>query len=848
VTTANQKLLFAVLAFCSLAFQTLTASGQKTGIIRGTVTDQNGKPMPNVNIAVFGEPGGTISDDAGKYSLKIAADADVIVAFSFVGYNLQRLTVRLKEDEVRELNRMMELGELILPVVNISDQKAREAGIIRLNPKSIEAIPTPSGSFERVLATMPGVTMPSELSSQYFVRGGNYDENLVYVNDFEIYRPLLVRSGQQEGLSFINSDMVNSVTFSAGGFDAMYGDKMSSVLDVKYRKPVKFAGAINGSLLGGGVQLEGITKNKKLSYLAGIRYKSNQYLLKSLETKGEYKPSFLDMQANVNYSFSERTELSLLGNYSRNKYRVVPATRETEFGTINQALRLTIYFEGQEVDQFETAMGGISLTHFLNERFRIKFLTSAFTTQETESFDILGQYFLDELERDLGSDQFGEAAFSRGVGSFLDHARNRLSANVYNAELKGTNYLYESEFQWGIKFQHEEITDKLNEWQYLDSAGYSLPHPRDNPGQAGPYNQQIILQDVLKAKNEITSGRVYGYVQYNRSFGAEKRTSFTIGMRGHYSGLNKDLVGGPRATISYHPAWRRNLLFRASAGYYFQPPFYREMRNIEGNVNTDLKAQRSVHFVLGSDYQFLAFGREFKLVSEFYYKQLHNLVPYKVENLRIRYFGENISKGYAAGADFRVNGEFVPGTESWISLSLLKTREDLINDFYYDYYNSDGEKIIRGFTFNNIPTDSIRREPGYIPRPTDQRVTFSMFFQDYIPKFPTYKMHMTLVFGSGLPFGPPGNERYRDILRVPFYRRVDIGFSKIFIDEDNPKKYRLKWANHIRSLWLSLEVFNLLQVNNTISYIWISDITNRTYAVPNFLSARTINVRLNLKF
>ncbi len=819
---------------------------QQTGTVYGVVKDPSGLPKANVNVAAVGLPGGAATDDRGAYSLEVPAQTDITIAFSHLGFQMQRVSVRLRAGERRELNRQLSAGEENLPTVVVSDERSREAGIIRIDPRTIEAIPTPSGSFESVLKTLPGVNMPSELSSQYFVRGGNYDENLVYVNDFEIYRPLLVRSGQQEGLSFIHPEMVNAVNFSAGGFAAEYGDKLSSVLDVSYRKPDKFGGTVYGSLLGGGLHLEGASK--RFSYLTGVRYKSNQYLLNSLETKGEYKPSFLDFQSSLNYRISDRTSMAFLGHYARNKYRVVPETRETEFGTINEALRLTIYFDGQEVDQFETGMGGISLTHFPTDSLKLKFLASAFRTVESESFDILGQYFLDELERDLGSDEFGESVASRGVGSLLDHARNELSADVYNFEHRGALYGYRSELNWGIKYQHEAFDDELREWSYVDSAGYSLPHPRDQAGQPGPYSQQIELQDVLRTDISLTNERVHGFVNYNRLLGTERRVSVTAGWRAHYAALNGELVTGPRLLFSYKPPWRRNLVFRGAAGYYYQPPFYRELRNLEGGINPDVKAQRSIHFVAGGDYQFLAFGREFKLVSEFYYKKLDNLVPYKVENLRVRYFAANNSSGYATGADFRVNGEFVPGTESWISLSILKTEENLSDDFYYDYYNASGEKIYPGYTADNAATDSLLRFPGNLPRPTDQRVTFSMFFQDYIPRFPSWKMHMTLVFGTGLPFGPPGNDKYQDVFRVPYYRRVDIGFSKTFIDEDNPRQSRLKWANRIRSLWVSLEVFNLLQVNNTISYIWISDITNRSYAVPNFLSARTINLRVNMRF
>lgn len=840
-----KKILLFLVIF---SFEHSLAQVQKFATVYGTITDTKGVPLFGVNISEFGESKGATSDEKGNYSLQVPAEKEITIAISNHGYNTEKIILTLAENEKREISKKLSSLSQVLPQVEISDQKARATNLVRIDPKSISQLPTVSGSFEDILKTLPGVISNNELSSQYSVRGGNYDENLVYVNDIEIYRPFLVRSGQQEGLSFINSDMVSSILFSAGGFEAIYGDKMSSVLDIRYRKPVKFAGSANASLLGGGVHLEGITKNKKFTWLTGIRYKSNQYLLKTLETKGEYKPSFTDAQAYLTYRLTKKTELAFLGNYSKNKYRVVPVNRETDFGTINQALRLTVYFDGQEVDNFETMLGALSLTHYANDNLRLKFITSLFRTQESEKFDILGQYFLDELERDLGSEEFGDVSFNRGVGSYLDHARNELNGFVYNAEHKGDYRYGNSELQWGIKFQHEDITDKLNEWKYVDSAGYSLPHPRDSIGQQGPDNQQIILQNVLKTKINLVSNRYSAYVQNNWVLGTEKRMTLTAGLRASYWDVNKDFTGGPRFTFSYKPKWKRNFVLRASSGFYFQPPFYRELRDLDGKLNTNLKAQRSIHFVAGSDYQFLAWGREFKFVSEFYYKLLNDLVPYKIENLRIRYFADNNSKGYATGADFRINGEFVQGTESWVSLSILKTQEDIINDFYYDYYNSDGEKIIKGYTLNSTVFDSIRHEPGYLARPTDQRVTFSMFFQDYLPKFPSYKMHMSLVFGTGLPFGPPGLDRYKDRLRVPNYRRVDIGFSKTFIDEDQPKKHRLKFANRLQSLWVSLEVFNLLQVSNTVSYLWVADVTNRFYAVPNYLSARTINVRLNVKF
>ncbi len=833
--------LFAVLT-STLAF------AQDKAIVKGNVVDEAGKKLFGVNVSVLGFPGGSSTDDNGSYQIEVPSGKDIELAFSFIGMQLKRIPARLEPNESLSLDIIMQKSSTPLPAVEVKDRQRTPVTFIKLDPKSVEQIPNASGNFEAILKTFPGVVSNNELSSQYSVRGGNYDENLVYVNDVEIYRPYLIRSGQQEGLSFINPDMVESVLFSAGGFDAAYGDKMSSVLDITYRRPEKFGGSVYLGLQGAGFHLEGLSKNERFSYLTGVRYKTNQYILRSLETKGEYKPNFADAQALLNYKLTKRTEISLLGNYSFNQYQVVPENRETEFGTVNEALRLTIYFDGQEVDKYNTLTGAVTLSHNVTDSFNIKFIASAYRSDENESFDILGQYFIDELENDLSSDNFGDVAFNRGIGTFLDHARNELDINVYSFEHKGSLQSQVVDWKWGARYQHEKINDLISEWNYIDSAEYSLPHPPDNIGGAGDPNQLIELQEVIKTRSKLSSNRMSGFIQGSLLLGKSELFSVTGGLRANYWDLNDELVISPRASIAFFPDWEKRWNFRFATGIYFQPPFYRELRDFQGNVHTDVKAQKSIHFILGADHTFLAWGREFKFVTEGYYKKLENLVPYKIDNLRIRYFGENNSDGYATGVDFRINGDFVPGVQSWASLSFLKTEEDIRNDDYYKYYNSDGDLIVPGYTFNDIPTDSSLVSPGNIARPTDQRLTFSLFFQDYLPKFPTFKMNLTLVYGTGLPFGPPGEDRYKDLLRFPSYRRVDIGFQKIIIDEDNPKDHRLKFANKLKSLWIGLEIFNLLQVNNTVSYLWVTDVTNRTYAVPNYLSARTLNLRLQARF
>ncbi|MEP7264901.1 MAG: TonB-dependent receptor, partial [Bacteroidota bacterium] len=654
----------------------------------------------------------------------------------------------------------------------------------------------------------------------------------------------LVRSGQQEGLSFINSDMVSSISFSAGGFSAAYGDKLSSVLDIKYKRPEQFKGSVYGSLLGGGFNLEGINKKKKIFYLFGLRQKSNQFLLKNLDTKGEYKPSFTDIQSLVNFKLSNKTELSFLGNYSRNRYEVIPQDRETQFGNIGEALKFTVFFEGREIDRYAATQGALSLLHQPDSAVQLRLTTGVFYTQEQEYFDVIGAYRLDELEKDLGSSGFGEVAFNRGVGAFLNHARNDLNALVYYAEHKGLYIMDKAVLSWGLKAQHESINDNLDEWIYRDSADFSVSHPADHPGDTLFVDQQIVLNDVIKSEADLNSNRFSSFIQLNRTF---ENVTVTAGVRATYWDINSELDISPRVSMQWKPTWNKHLAFHAATGFYYQPPFYRELRNSKGELNLDIKSQRSIHFVIGSDYQFLAWGREFKLTAEAYYKQLHNLIPYKTDNLRLKYYATNSSDGYAYGADMRINGEFVNGIESWVSVSYLKTEEDIRNDYIYSYYNSDGDKI----TSNVPPQDTVlstKVAAGYIPRPADQRVIFSLFFQDYLPKFPTFRMHMTLLFGTGLPFGPPGADRYRDIIRMPTYRRVDIGFSKIIIDEDKENKSRLPVFKKLTSLWFSLEVFNLLQVNNTVSYTWITDVTGRQYAVPNYLSSRLINAKFTAKF
>lgn len=818
------------------------AQAQSTATVSGKLTSADGEPLEDISVSIFGSSQQAVfTNNKGEYTYTVPADKEIVIVFSGVGYVQQQKTVNLKPGEKLVLNRSMEFKNTI-GVVEVTDEN-RYQEITRLDPINITHIPTASQDFNAILFTLPGVSSRNELSSSYSVRGGNFDENLVYVNGIEVYRPFLTRSGQQEGLSFINPDMVSSVLFSAGGFEAKYGDKMSSVLDVQYRTPRKFAGTVSGSLLGSSLHLEGIDKSHRFTWMLGARYKTNKYLLGKLDTKASYKPFFADIQLYSTYDLNTNWELDFLGNYASNKYQTIPESRETDFGTLNEALRLKIYFDGQEVDKFNTMMGALSAVYHPDYRkVNLKFIGSAFRSKESEAFDIQGQYYIADLETDFGKPTFGQEVGERGVGTFLNHARTNLEAYVFSGEHKGTyNYSKEKQLLWGVKYSHEIINDKLSEWKYVDSAGFSLPITE-------PHGD-IQLQDVVKQKIDLNSNRLSGFVEgiYNHETKDTAQLSATLGLRANYWDLNKQALVGPRGTIGLKPNWKRDFLFKFSSGYYYQPPFYRELRDYNGNINYNIKAQTSIHFVLSSDYNFKAWRRPFKFVAEAYYKYLDNLIPYEIDNVRIRYSAKNNAKGYATGIDMKVNGEFVKGLESWFSLSVMQTQEDIKDDHYFEYYNSDGEKIVPGYTYNNVAVDSVEFKPGYIPRPTDQRVTVGLFFQDKMPRLPDLKMHLNLLFGSGVPFGPPGSQRYEQVLRMPAYRRVDIGFSYQLLKETRTVKPKNP-ARYLKSIWLSLEVFNLLGTNNTVSYIWVEDVTSRQYAVPNYLTQRQLNLRTIIKF
>jgi len=824
-----------VVLSCACAF-----SFAQTATVKGKIVDTLSQPLENVVVGYLGSTQGANTDSRGNFTLVIPADKNVTLVARLVGYREFRQVFNLKTGEIKEIE--IRLSKKAAGVIDTftyySDRRIYEPSP-GIPPRVFDHLPSPTGDISAILR-FAGATSNNELSTQYSVRGGNFDENLVYINDVEIYRPILTRAGQQEGLSFPNPDMTENIYFSAGGFEARYGDKMASVLDVRYKRPTKFRGVASMSLLGINAEVEGATEDLRFTWMIGIRQKSNRYLLKNLDTKGDYTSSYTDFQGLFTYYLDEFWNVQYLGGMSNNKYNLTPATRETDFGTLNNALRFTVFFEGQVVNKFQTQFHSVSLNYNGIGKWNHKWTASVFNSYETETFDVLGQYWIDQLEADFGKPTFGQVAFNRGVGSFLNHARNYIDVWITNGEYKGWYSNDQHTFTFGVKYQSERITDELSEWNYVDSVGFSIPFY--------PLNS-FDLQDVVKTRATLYSNRYSGFVQYRFADTLRDSSLFlvTFGVRGQYWDMNDQALFSPRMQVKWMPHWKHNVIFSASGGLYYQPPFYRELRDYNGVLNRNVKAQTSVHAVLGTDITFKAWKRDFRFIGEVFYKYLDNLNPYEVNDVRIRYFGDNLAYGYAYGLDLRLYGDFVKDAESWISVSLLRTKENLYNDYYRMYFNSDGDTIIPGYTLNNVPVDSTTFYPGQIPRPSDQLLTFGLYFQDYLPILPDCKMNLGLILGTGMPFGPPNHQRYLQTLRMPPYRRVDIGFSYQIIKESKPMNRENK-QRRIKSLWAGVEVFNLLQVNNTISYYWIKDVTGRTYAVPNYLTNRQLSVRVIAKF
>jgi hypothetical protein len=818
------RVLFPFVIVLLVSIQTQSILCQEEVAIIGHIYDEKGRPIAMANIVAEGNSLGTVTDQAGNYILRFPAPGLYTLRFSCLGYSTETDTIKLNATGTKEINKVLYVSIKKIDEVFINGNIERTSNLTRIDTKALALLPNTSGNIETLLKTMPGVSSNNELSSQYSVRGGNFDENLVYVNDIEIYRPFLIRSGQQEGLSFINPDLVSGIRFSAGGFDASYGDKMSSVLDVSYKRPVEFGGSVAASLLGGSLHLEGVSKNGRFSHISGVRYKSNQYLLNSLDTRGEYKPTFADFQTNMNFRISSKLDLNFLGNFAMNQYAFIPVSRETDFGTIKQNFRLKIYYDGNELDRYKTWMGAFTLHYHPSEKISLKIIGSSFSSNEMETYDIQGQYLINELDNTIGSKTAGDSIRNIGVGTFLDHARNFFDVNVYSVSHIGNYFGEFLKIRWGLKYQEEIIDDRLNEWKMIDSAGYSLPYT----------GSTVNLTEATNSTNNPRSRRYTGFLQGTYTLPVrEEEIMITAGVRTHYWDYNEQLLINPRIALAFSPSSNPNLLFRLATGLYDQPPFYKELRDRNGILNHQLKAQKSVHYVAGGDYFFNAWERPFKFTTEIYYKNYWDLIPYKIDNVRVRYSARNQAVGYSTGIDFKINGEFVKNAESWASLSFMRTREDIQGD---SYLNADSALIY----------------PGYYPRPTDQLINFGLYFQDYLPSNPSYRVSLYFLYGGRLPFSSPLTDRYDQVYRMPAYKRVDIGFIKV-IKEEGVVMNENRIFKPFKGVLLSAEIFNLLGNNNTISYLWVKTVSNLEgvpglFAVPNFLTSRRLNIRISFRF
>ncbi|AWG21637.1 TonB-dependent receptor [Flavobacterium faecale] len=800
----------------------------QSAIVKGFVLNKNNQAVSNVNITCMGVKTNSKAD--GFYSIKIPANQKVLLAFTHVSFKKTVVSVQLSTNEVYEFNVVIsdqqeQMGEIIVTNTN----RRQVQGVVSIEPGLIKKMAGANAGIENILKTLPGVNSNNELSTQYAVRGGNYDENLVYVNEIEVYRPFLIRSGQQEGLSFTNTDLVQNVDFSAGGFQAKFGDKLSSVLDITYRKPTKLAGTFEASFLGGSASLDVISKNKKWTAVSGVRYRNNSLLVNSQDTQTNYKPTFVDVQTNVNFNASDKWNFNFLGNISQNNYNYQPLSRQTRFGTIDQPMVLTVFYEGQEKDRYATYFGAFKTTYKASENFTIKFISSLFHTTEEEHFDILAQYRLGEVDATVGGETYDNVSFTRGIGAQLHHARNNLDALISNTEIKGFHDWRKNLVEWGAKYTRESIRDRVVEWEVIDSAGFALnPPDRFLPVNDQPYSSYtgpLVPYNSIRATNFNTINRFSGYVQWSRK---DKLGSsdvwYNAGMRMQnwaVSGTNANgtsqTVFSPRGQFAIKPNWEKDMVFRASGGVYYQPPFYRELRDASGQVQANVKAQKSIHMVLGNDYSFKMWDRPFKLVSELYYKSLTNVNTYTVDNVRIRYDASNDAVAYAQGLDLRINGEFVPGTESWVSFGYLKTEE-----------NSAGK--------------------GYIARPTDQRLKFALLFQDYMPNIPSVKLYLNLVYNTGLPGGSPAYaDPYIYQNRLNDYRRADVGFFKSFIDDSKPRP-KSGMFKDFKELAVGFEIFNLFNNQNAITNTWVRDVyTKSEYGIPNFMTTRVFNIKLTAK-
>ena len=824
-----------------LLFLIIPALAQKkTAEISGKIVDENEQPLQNVSITILGSHISLISGDSGLFKLRVQANKPLALVFTYVGFRSEQRNFNLSSNEQEKITVRLVRENSELPSVVIQDERERtETGLIKINPKDALKLPTASGGIESLIKTLVGSN--NELTSQYNVRGGNYDENLIYINDFEIFRPYLVNNGQQEGLSFINPELTRNINFYTGGFQAKYGDKMSSVLDIQYKKPKEFGGSVYLGLLEQGIHLEGTAKNKRLSYLVGIRNRTNQNLLASQETKGNYIPSSSDLQSLITYKINDQTQLELLGIFSTTKFLLIPESAQKSSAVFSPLftsnLGLDIFFDGTERDSYKSDLIGVSVIQSLKKDIHLKWMTSHFRDKEIENYDITGTYLFGERDFDKSSSTFGQITNPLGAGVYKNYARDQLDINVWNISNKGWLKKGKNFFQWGAGIDHTIIDDRIHEFDYQDSAGYSLPYDPSN----------IHLSRVLNSTESLIINKYSGFFQNNINLSNSFRTlSMQLGIRFNYNDLNKEFLASPRIQISYGPSNKKDIIYKASLGLYHQPPFYREMIRPDGSVNTRIRSQKSFQVVTGFDYNFNRSGRPFRLTTEAYYKSLWDVVPYDIDNVRIRYFGTNNARAYATGLDLRLYTELVKDAESWLSIGLLRTREKIENEFYYNYKNASGE-VISSTTVDQKVTDSSRTDVGYIRRPGDRLFTMGLFLQDYLSTNKNSRVHLNMIYGTNMPYNLLNSIKYRNGLIIEPYIRADIGFSALLFSEMSIRRSHDPLRG-FQNIWMDVEVFNLINRANTISYQLIKDFANNTFTIPNRLTPRLLNIKLLAKF
>lgn len=815
----------------------LTASfihAQKTATVSGRVFNEDDKPLAGVTVSVLNGFQKTATNDSGNFSIMLAANKPVALVFTYTGYSIMQKNFNLNNGEKESISIKLSPQVNKLKDVIVKDETQRQqSGLININPDNALINPSPLNNIESLIKIFVGSN--NELTSQYSVRGGSYDENLIYVNDFEIYRPFLVQSGQQEGLSFINPELTGNVRFYNGGFQAKYGDKLSSVLDVTYRKPVTNGGSVYLGLLEQGLHLEGALDKNKVTYLIGIRNRSNKNLLKSQATQGNYIPSSQDLQALITWQVAKKLRLEAFTNLSGTKFNFIPTGAELTSSVFSPifsgSIGLDIFFQGQEKDKYATHFAGLTAVQQINTKLQLKWMMSYYNDEEEQNQDIAGAYIFGERNFDNGSN--GAITNPLGTGIDQNYARNKLNIDVYSLQHKGTFNTGRNYFQWGNTIDFQKINSHIHSFEYRDSAGYSLPY---NPTASTVYSYS-------NNDTNISATRFSGYIQDNIQFHDSSNFTLQAGLRYNYNTLNNEFLVSPRIGFSFKPKnWQRDILFKGAAGIYDQPSFYREMVRYDGSVNTKLKAQKSWQASVGLDYNFALWNGPGHFTTEIFYKNLWDVVPYDVDNVQLKYSGDNIAKAYAAGIEMRLFGNIVKDAESWVSLGFMRTKENLNNDFFATYYNAEGE-IITPRTPDKIIADSNVNAVGWLRRPNDRLITFGMFFQDYLSTNKNIKVYLNTLYGSNMPYNIPGSVRYRNALTIDPYIRVDMGFSALLFDPEKQHRSHSPFRN-FKSIWASFEIFNVVDRANTISYELIKDYSNNTYALPNRLTPRLLNFKI----